>query len=102
MCKIAYPNLLFDRNIIGGRSMMRSVLTLNIGDNQGMGGVEYGKIYDIYFPPEFLRLFDGPSCNVMDMANVNICTTDDVTRCVGAMVYYFVPENNKVQDRLPE
>ncbi|CAE8708011.1 unnamed protein product [Polarella glacialis] len=25
----------------------------------GMGDVEYGKIYDIYFPPAYLRLFDG-------------------------------------------
>ena len=27
-CKIAYPNLLFDRNIIGGRGVVCSVLTL--------------------------------------------------------------------------
>ena len=66
-CKIAYPNLLFDRNITDGRAMMCSVLTLSIGNNQGMGDVEYGKIYDIYFPPQYLRLFDGPSCNVIDM-----------------------------------
>merc|ERR1719399_1587291 len=66
-CKIAYPNMLFDRNIIDGRAMMCSVLTLTIGNNQGMGDVEYGKIYDIYFPPSFLRLFDGPATNVEDM-----------------------------------
>merc|ERR1712113_1191318 len=65
--KIAYPNLLFDRNIIDGRGMMCSFLTLAIGNNQGMGDVEYGKIYDIYFPPCYLRLFDGPSCCVIDM-----------------------------------
>merc|ERR1712176_421937 len=65
--KIAYPTALFDRNIIDGRAMMCSVLTLSIGTNQGMGDVEYGKIYDIYFPPAYLRLFDGPSCNVVDM-----------------------------------
>merc|ERR1719242_1130453 len=65
--KIAYPTMLFDRNITDGRAMMCSVLTLSIGNNQGMGDVEYGKIYDIYFPPEYLRLFDGPSCNVEDM-----------------------------------
>merc|ERR1719221_1920630 len=46
---------------------MCSVLTLSIGNNQGMGDVEYGKIYDIYFPPQYLRLFDGPSCCVIDM-----------------------------------
>ncbi len=30
-CKIAYPNLLFDRNIIDGRGMMCSVLALDTG-----------------------------------------------------------------------
>jgi ribulose-bisphosphate carboxylase large chain len=65
--KIAYPTLLFDRNITDGRAMMCSVLTLTIGNNQGMGDVEYGKIYDIYFPPSYLRLFDGPSCSIIDM-----------------------------------
>jgi len=58
---------LFDRNITDGRAMMCSILTLTIGNNQGMGDVEYGKIYDIYFPPMYLRLFDGPSCSVVDM-----------------------------------
>ena len=33
----------------------------------GMGDVEYGKIYDFYLPPAFLRLYDGPSVNVEDM-----------------------------------
>ena len=42
-----HPNLLFDRNIIDGRGMMCSVLTLTIGNNQGMGDLEYGRIYDI-------------------------------------------------------
>ena len=95
--KIAYPNLLFDRNIIDGRAMMCSFLTLAIGNNQGpglsccayarpmhmcqhllcdvhckllfrgMGDVEYGKIYDFYMPPAFLRLYDGPAVNVEDM-----------------------------------
>merc|ERR1719311_872405 len=65
--KIAYPTALFDRNITDGRAMMCSILTLTIGNNQGMGGVEYGKIYDIYFPPQYLRLFDGPACNIIDM-----------------------------------
>ena len=32
-----------------------------------MGDVEYGKIYDFYLPPAFLRLYDGPSINVEDM-----------------------------------
>merc|ERR1719499_686596 len=69
--KIAYPNLLFDRNITDGRGMMCSFLTLAIGNNQGMGDVEYGKIYDFYFPPTFLRLFDGPSCCIIDMWRIS-------------------------------
>ena len=32
-----------------------------------MGDVEYGKIYDFYMPPAFLRLYDGPAVNVEDM-----------------------------------
>ena len=32
-----------------------------------MGDVEYGKIYDFYLPPGFLRLYDGPAVNVEDM-----------------------------------
>ena len=55
-CRIAYPNLLFDRNVIGGHGVMCSVLTLTVGNNQGMGGVEFDKVYGIYFLPEFLRL----------------------------------------------
>ena len=59
--------MLFDRNIIDGRAMFCSFLTLSIGNNQGMGDVEYGKIYDFYLPPSYLRLFDGPAVNIIDM-----------------------------------
>ncbi|MGC1588123.1 MAG: ribulose 1,5-bisphosphate carboxylase, partial [Rhodomicrobium sp.] len=41
LMKIAYPVELFDRNIIDGRAMIASFLTLTIGNNQGMGDVEY-------------------------------------------------------------
>ena len=33
--------------------------------------------------------------NIMDMANVSVCATDDVTKCVGALAYYFDPENEE-------
>eukprot|EP00974_Lingulodinium_polyedra_P008089 770040-Lingulodinium_polyedra.AAC.1 len=46
---IAYPVMLFDRNLTDGRAMMCSVLTLH-WRQPGHGRVEYGKIYDIYFP----------------------------------------------------
>ena len=68
--KIAYPNDLFDRNMIDGRAMLASFLTLTIGNNQGMGDVEYAKMYDFWFPPEYLRLYDGPATDISNMWRV--------------------------------
>lgn len=70
LMKIAYPIDLFDRNILDGRAMMVSFLTLAIGNNQGMGDVEYSKMLDFYFPPAYLRLFDGPTKNIADLWRV--------------------------------
>ena len=70
LMKIAYPVELFDRNIIDGRAMICSFLTLAIGNNQGMGDVEYAKMHDFYVPPAYLRLFDGPSTTISDMWRV--------------------------------
>jgi ribulose-bisphosphate carboxylase large chain len=70
LMKIAYPVELFDRNIIDGRAMLCSFLTLCIGNNQGMGDVEHAKIHDFYMPPRFLRLFDGPSTTISDLWRV--------------------------------
>lgn len=67
LMKIAYPNELFDRNVIDGRAMIASFLTLAIGNNQGMGDVEYAKMHDFYVPPEMLALFDGPFVNIENM-----------------------------------
>ncbi len=68
--KIAYPVDLFDRNVIDGRAMLASFLTLTIGNNQGMGDVEYAKIHDFYVPPAYMRLFDGPSTTISDLWRV--------------------------------
>jgi len=68
--KIAYPVELFDRNIIDGRAMLVSFLTLTIGNNQGMGDVAYAKMHDFYVPPAYLRLFDGPSTTISDLWRV--------------------------------
>jgi hypothetical protein len=65
--KIAHTNLLFDRNTIDDRAKICSLLTLNTGNNQGIGDVEYSKTYDIYFPPSHLRLFEGPARSIIDM-----------------------------------
>ena len=70
LMKIAYPVGLFDRNITDGRAMAVSMMTLMVGNNQGMGDVEYAKLLDMYVPPRFLRLFDGPSKNIQDMWRV--------------------------------
>jgi ribulose-bisphosphate carboxylase large chain len=68
--KIAYPVALFDRNITDGRAMIASFLTLCIGNNQGMGDVEYAKMHDFWVPPAYLRLFDGPSTTIRDLWRV--------------------------------
>ena len=65
--KIAYPNELFDRNIIDGRAMIVSFLTLAIGNNQGMGDVKNAQMQDFYIPPKMLQLFDGPSKSINDL-----------------------------------
>jgi len=70
LIKLAYPVELFDRNITDGRAMIASFLTLAIGNNQGMGDVEYAKMHDFYFPPEYLRLFDGPATTIADLWRV--------------------------------
>ncbi|MBI3575546.1 MAG: ribulose 1,5-bisphosphate carboxylase, partial [Gammaproteobacteria bacterium] len=67
LMKIAYPIELFDRNITDGRAMLASFLTLTIGNNQGMGDVEYAKMHDFYVPPKYLQLFDGPSMGISDL-----------------------------------
>jgi len=70
LMKIAYPIDLFDRNIIDGRAMLASFLTLAIGNNQGMGDVAYGKMHDFWVPPAYLKLFDGPATNISDLWRV--------------------------------
>ncbi len=70
LLKIAYPVDLFDRNIIDGRAMLASFLTLAIGNNQGMGDVEHAKMHDFWVPPGYLKLFDGPSTDISDLWRV--------------------------------
>lgn len=64
LMKIAYPLELFDRNISDGRVNITNLITLVVGNNQGMSDVEYSKLIDIYFPKAFLDLTDGPSTNI--------------------------------------
>ncbi len=65
--KVAYPNDLFDRNVIDGRAMIVSFLTLAIGNNQGMGDVADLQMQDFYIPERMLQLFDGPSKDISDL-----------------------------------
>ena len=65
--RIAYPIDLFDRNITDGRMMIVSFLTLAIGNNQGMGDIEYAKMIDFYMPPRAIQLFDGPAKDISDL-----------------------------------
>jgi hypothetical protein len=50
--KFAYPRQPFD--VISGRAMKSSALTLTIANNQGTGDIEYRKVYDVHFPPSYL------------------------------------------------
>ena len=65
--RIAYPLELFDRNVTDGRMMIVSFLTLTIGNNQGMGDIEYGQMIDFYVPPRAIQLFDGPAKDISDL-----------------------------------
>ncbi|MCP4010149.1 MAG: ribulose-bisphosphate carboxylase [Proteobacteria bacterium] len=65
--RIAYPLELFDRNMIDGRMMIVSFLTLVIGNNQGMGDIAYGKMIDFYVPARAIQLFDGPAKDISDL-----------------------------------
>jgi len=68
--RIAYPMDLFDRNMIDGRMMLVSFLTLTIGNNQGMGDCEYAKMYDFYMPRRAIELFDGPAVDISNLWRV--------------------------------
>lgn len=70
LVKIAYPLGLFDRNITDGAYIMANVLTLTIGNNQGMSDMEHAKMEDIWFPPAMLAHFDGPSTTLADLWRV--------------------------------
>lgn len=65
--RIAYPLDLFDRNVIDGRMMLVSFLTLAIGNDQGMGDIEHAKVYDFHVPERALQLFDGPAKGIADL-----------------------------------
>jgi ribulose-bisphosphate carboxylase large chain len=65
--RIAYPLELFDRNVIDGRFMMVSFLTLTIGNNQGMGDIAHAKMIDFHVPPEVVRQFDCPATNIEEL-----------------------------------
>ena len=86
LMKIAYPIDLFDRNIIDGRAMVVSMMTLMVGNNQGMGDVEYAKLLDFYVPPSFLRLFDGPSMGIRDMWRILGRDLDNGGMIVGTII----------------
>lgn len=65
--RIAFPLELFDRNMIDGRMMIVSFLTLAIGNNQGMGDIAHAKLYDFYVPRRAIELFDGPATDITDL-----------------------------------
>jgi ribulose-bisphosphate carboxylase large chain len=70
LMKIAYPLELFDFNITDGMAMIASFLTLAIGNNQGMGDVEYAKMHDFYVPKPYLEKFDRPAATIKNLWRV--------------------------------
>ena len=86
LMKIAYPVALFDRNILDGRAMLASFLTLCVGNNQGMGDVEYAKLLDFHLPAAYLALFDGPSMGIADLWRVLRRPITDGGLVVGTIV----------------
>ena len=46
--------------------------------------------------------FDGPSCDIMDMADVNVCTTTGFTKRVGALAYCVDPESGECKIAYPD
>ncbi|MBK5945063.1 ribulose 1,5-bisphosphate carboxylase [Rhodobacter veldkampii DSM 11550] len=86
LMKIAYPVALFDRNMIDGRAMLCSFLTLTIGNNQGMGDVEYAKMHDFWLPPSYLSAFDGPTTTIKDLWRVLGRPTVDGGFIVGTII----------------
>lgn len=70
LMRIAFPLALFDRNLIDGKAMIASVLTLLVGNNQGMDDIASAKLLDFYVPPAFLKDFDGPAANIATLRAV--------------------------------
>jgi len=61
---IAYPWRIFDR--IGN---VQNILTYVVGNVLGMKEVSALKLLDVWFPPEMLEHYDGPSYTLDDMRN---------------------------------
>ena len=59
---IAYPWRIFDS---GGN--IQSILTFLAGNIFGMSTVKECKLLDVYFPPQMLVKYDGPSYTIDDM-----------------------------------
>lgn len=70
LMKIAFPVDLFDRNVTDGRAMVVSLLTLLVGNNQGMADVAYAKLMDFHVPRDLLLAFDGPARGIADLWRV--------------------------------
>lgn len=61
---IAYPWRIFDT---GGN--VQNILTFIAGNVFGMSNLKGCKLLDVYFPPQMLGLYDGPSTSLEDMRN---------------------------------
>lgn len=62
--KIAYPWRIFDR-----KGNIQNILTFVVGNVLGMKEVSKLKLLDVWFPPQMLTHYDGPSYTLDEMRN---------------------------------
>ncbi len=70
LVKVAYPVELFGRNVLDGRAMVVSFVTLTVCYDRTVPDVESVKLHDFFVPPSLLVLFDGPATNIQDLWRV--------------------------------
>lgn len=64
---IGFPVMDFEYQRAGGGGMVAYVQSLGALVDGDLGGIGLNKVKDTYFPPEVLRLCNGPTCGVKDV-----------------------------------
>ena len=83
-CENAYPSLPFTATSSAAAALCAPCLPSPSVATRAWVTSSSAKVCDVFLLPGFLRLFVGPPRIIMGMTNVDVCTTDDFTKCVGA------------------